>query len=451
MTFGSSGSPTGCAAAYLCLMTDTGTYDMGSTAWFEMAVADNHRALFRIEAEAAGGEERHMNGLTWTFAGPSHPATISFPELPADGAGAILDKLMGSFFREPPASAGFWSLDPTMPADLGLMLLARGFQPGWRPDWMSMDLQAWNADGKAAAFEGLVIVEDNDSDLRSVGMLPYADSRTALKYKWDVRNTKGGKVHIQRFVAKVRKDVIGHACVLCTTGPLAVAGIYEVGVVHKARKHGIGKALVEAACRYARNLGYHYTVLNATRVGKSVYEKVGFRSFGQGWTWWLLNDRWRTEPLTITAVCLAEAIGRGDLDALNGMDIPADILDNGMMNGMSYIDLAVQTQQPASATWLIKKGLNISPLQAWDLGWQDQAGNILKANPDQVDATYGQFSQTLMHTAVERNDEHLARMLLSLRPNLAIKDSIYRGTALDWARYFGRENLVHLLESASQA
>jgi GNAT superfamily N-acetyltransferase len=56
-----------------------------------------------------------------------------------------------------------------------------------------------------------------------------------------------------------------------------VAGLYDVEVLERFRRRGIGSALVDAALRQARRLGYRAAVLGATRAGSRFYIRRGFR------------------------------------------------------------------------------------------------------------------------------------------------------------------------------
>ncbi|HLX67460.1 MAG TPA: hypothetical protein VKR41_10705, partial [Puia sp.] len=138
----------------------------------EQAVAYNHQELFRQEAIALGGDIIRSEGLFYTT-GTAHTASmIAFPELTAGSAGHELDALVSFYLRHPPGGAGCWSLDPSRPADLGVRLLARGFQPGWRPHWMALELSEIQT--QHAFPNGLTIVRDNDRSLTAVPNLPYS-------------------------------------------------------------------------------------------------------------------------------------------------------------------------------------------------------------------------------------------------------------------------------------
>ena len=54
--------------------------------------------------------------------------------------------------------------------------------------------------------------------------------------------------------------------------------------------------------------------------------------------------------------------------------------------------------------------------------------------------------QTALHKAAEDGNAELARTLLRLGADPDIRDARFDGTALGWARYFGQQELIDLLE-----
>lgn len=413
--------------------------DEASPQQLVQAAAVNHTTLFKQEAAALGGSIITIGELSWTSGTMHSPSMIPFPQLPAEQAGRQLDELTAFYLRNPPKGAGCWSLDPPHPADLGVRLLARGFQPGWRPRWMGLDLL--RVQTNYSRPKGLSIEVDNTISLDGVQGLPYAQvivpspKKAELPGQWT------------RFVARWKGKVVAHSVVFLSTGPYGAAGIYHVGVVPRARRIGIGKAVTLAACLYALEKGYRYAVLNSTDAGRRTYEQLGFVTVGEGWTWWLIIDRLLSRPPSPREILLAEAIGRGDGEALKGMRSlfgPAD-LNRLLTNGMTLMQLAVHCRQPAAGEWLLNGGAGLTVLDAWDLDWKERAFQLLREDPRSVDHLYGEGDKTLLHVAAERNDLELARLALTVRPNLLLKDKSYQATSLDWARYFGHTELAQLI------
>ncbi|MDQ7824905.1 MAG: GNAT family N-acetyltransferase [Candidatus Eremiobacteraeota bacterium] len=58
-----------------------------------------------------------------------------------------------------------------------------------------------------------------------------------------------------------------------------IAGIWNVGIIPEARRHGIGTLLTAIPLQEARRLGYRIAILTSTPVGRSVYERMGFREY----------------------------------------------------------------------------------------------------------------------------------------------------------------------------
>jgi len=397
------------------------------------ATALNHRELFCMNAKVVAGEVHTVNGVSWTYAGSDNESMIAFPELTAENAGTTLDKIIGYYLNHPPKGVGCWSLDPTQPADLGVKLLARGFQPGWRPQWMSLDLANIETGYPVPAY--LEIKTDSHTSIHQVKELPYASlkdsgvNQAVLDAFPDCT---------QRFIAVLNGQVVAQSAVLLAAG---VAGIYNVGVVPHQRDQGIGKAIVLATCAYAKEKGYHYAVLNAT--GRRMYQKAGFEWMGDGWTWWLKAANLINNPPSVAQVTLAEAIGTG-----NPIDhTDTTLLHQPLTNGMTLMQLAVHCKQPASAEWLVKHDITYTVLDAWDLGWKERATALLKNNPALVNFQYGEMHATLLHIAAERNDMALAALALSAKPDLQLRDYIYNSTALDWAKHFGHTTIQQLITS----
>eukprot|EP00211_Chloroparvula_japonica_P007919 CAMPEP_0119141714 /NCGR_PEP_ID=MMETSP1310-20130426/31468_1 /TAXON_ID=464262 /ORGANISM="Genus nov. species nov., Strain RCC2339" /LENGTH=315 /DNA_ID=CAMNT_0007133185 /DNA_START=95 /DNA_END=1042 /DNA_ORIENTATION=- len=61
-----------------------------------------------------------------------------------------------------------------------------------------------------------------------------------------------------------------------------VASVYEVATLNAWTRRGLASALVRRACRFAVGEGCQYAILNASKKGKVVYERLGFKqsSFG---------------------------------------------------------------------------------------------------------------------------------------------------------------------------
>lgn len=257
----------------------------------EEIAARNHTELFCRNAIARGGEVRILEGLVYTHEGKEHQSMIAFPALNADQADGQLDEMMEWYAQRPHKGLGCWSLAPAAPVDLGDRLKARGFQDGWRPCWMGLEIPQAPTSTQAPSpaptptsapapppISGHIqIIADNRLPLHKIKGLPYTGRDGAIAYEMLYHHPE----LVQQLVAMEKGKVAGHCAVFFSAG---AAGIYNVAVLPSSRGRGIGKALVSAACKVGREQGLQYAVLNAT--GRKMYEQLGFKWLGDGYTWW---------------------------------------------------------------------------------------------------------------------------------------------------------------------
>lgn len=409
------------------------------------AVANNHRRWMMHGARAAGGEILREGGTMWMYThGPFAEVVIPFPRLSRAKAGEQLDVILQYCRRHQPLRhVGCWSLDPPRPRDLGARLVARGFEWGWQPHWMWLELRRLRGDHPAPP--GLRVESIEDEGVWEVEELPYYRPEAAAHLRAMIRARPRRMWH---FAAWLDGRPVGHSILYLTTGRLGVAGIYSCGVVPAARGQGIGTAVTRAACRQAEALGCRHALLNATGMGEPVYRRLGFESIGYGLTWWLHQERLEASPPTKHQIDFTEAVGRGDVAALEtlGHGMSRAVLEAPLASGMTPMALAVQARQPAAAEWLVRHGVTLDLLTAWDLGWKDRVRQMLAESPALANQRQGGWQVTPLHIAAERGDLELARLLLTANPDLEIQDTQFHSTPLGWARHFGRTEIVQLIE-----
>ncbi len=358
------------------------------------AVAANHRAWFRRTALAAGGTvERLGRGLELATSGAS--GTIGFPP---PGARAALTARVDAVLTRADALGlrmlGCMALHEDR--TLGTLLVARGFEWGWAPHWMALDL-APAPGGPTAAHTAVSAPDALPRDL------PYAVGRRPAP---------------ARHLAVLEGDrPVGHVVVHPWRG---VAGIYDMGVAPDRRRRGVGRALTLAAARVARSLGCRHAVITATGEGEPLYRAAGVVSLGHGRTWW----RHPGPRPTARQTALVEAIGFGDLATLESLDLSAGELGAEIPGGGPPLAVAVVTGRPEIADW------------------------ILARSPGLVSAPVEPRGGTLLHVAVEWDDEALVRVALAHGADPKARDRGWLGTPVDWADAMGRPVLAALLRGA---
>jgi ribosomal protein S18 acetylase RimI-like enzyme len=331
------------------------------------ATAANHRAWFRRRGgavEKCGEIDLIVN---------EDEGTIAFPARRTRSAvTAALERARELGLR----TVACWSL--TEDKALGTLLIARGFEWGWQPWWMALDLER----------------------------LPADEPRHPMIHdRWE-------GFHV--LTVRDEHRVIGGVSVSPWRG---IAGIYDMGVSPDHRRRGIGRALTLAACRLAHELGCTHAVLNATPEGELLYRTVGFERLGEGRTWW----RHPGERTTPRQQGLVEAIGFGDLDALEAL-APTDAeLERAIGGAGPPLVITALTGQPAVTEW------------------------ILARRPDLVSAALGAPGYTLLHAAAEWDAPAVAAVALARGADPTVRDGTYHGTPLGWAEHFGRERIKALL------
>jgi GNAT superfamily N-acetyltransferase len=374
--------------------------------------AANHVSFFAAQAEHA--EPRFGGTLAWTKGGG---ATVGFAdEVVADpvAARAFADEALERVRAADPETLGWWSLVPEAVGVLGPILLARGFGWGWRPNWMVLD------------------VDDVVRDLSQPAGLEIRGDQLALKGFLD-----GAEVG----------QVAGH---VCEVEGETVGGIYDMAVDESARRQGIGSALIVAVADRLAAAGCRQVFLNATGMGQPVYLRTGFQLLGEsGQTWWMMQEPLRSAHPDRAEITFTEALASGDLDGVRASlaEHPRD-LEAELAGRSTPIHVAVATGNTAAVELLREQGAILDVVAAWDLGWRDAAAATLREMPDQVNRRHGSWATTPLHTAVERGDIDLARLVLSARPDLTLTDSMFGGTPLGWARHEGQDEIAALIEAA---
>ncbi len=316
---------------------------------------------------------------------------------------------------------------------LELALLARGFEPSFRPTWMTRSLQEPIPDAEVRGVTVRIGTPEDLSELAATISIPYLVPE-------QVAATRALALHPDRrvvswLIARDRSGIAGQAIVHLTDES---AGLFNVAVHPRARRRGIGRALTTAAIQVAREAGAFEMGLNATPEGLALYEELGFRHIGEGGTWLLPSRRSLMVPAPYD-VEIAEALGRGDIAALDGALIPPRL-----PNGDLPMQFAARFGQTDAVRCLLGSGAVPEILALWDSGMTNEALSAM-ADPATRDRLSGPERATPLHHAVRRDDAVLVERLIEAGASLTARDAQFRATPLEWAEHLGREEIARIL------
>ena len=97
-------------------------------------------------------------------------------------------------------------------------------------------------------------------------------------YNVGLRTRSGRKLPRKLYLATLDGKPVGTTMLNWTD---EVAGLQKVGTLQSARNKGVGSALIVAALRDARALGFKLVVVLSTIEGVRLYSRIGFRTFGK--------------------------------------------------------------------------------------------------------------------------------------------------------------------------
>jgi ribosomal protein S18 acetylase RimI-like enzyme len=177
---------------------------------------------------------------------------------------------------------GTWVVGPlATPFDLGERLERAGLRRVHDLPWMAANILDMDLGSPPPPFLAVHRVDGEDAHrgwLRAMEQGFGLDDATTTTIDRTARavgfDASAGWV---RFVGTVEGRVVASSGVMLFGG---LAGVYNVATLPEARRQGFGAALTRAALRHGRDRGYRVAALGTSDLGRSVYERMGFRDVG---------------------------------------------------------------------------------------------------------------------------------------------------------------------------
>ena len=241
------------------------------------AVERDFVAAWWLLAEAADIERADDGSLRWFHSGlpGMHTNAVLSTRLPAGDADEVIDETLARF-RERGAPFLWWVMPSASPADLADRLLARGLvdDGNWPGFAVAMDALVDPLPVDGLEIRRVRTLEDFDAYTGTFApILSPSPAFTDLFVRASRRigfTDDAPEVH---FLGLLQGEPVATVSLVMAGG---AAGIYNVTTTEAARGRGIGAAMTVAAARHGAERGLTLATLQASAIGRPLYERLGF-------------------------------------------------------------------------------------------------------------------------------------------------------------------------------
>ena len=246
------------------------------------ALEANLTAFWTPYGSAPGSRMTSDAHGTWFHTGIANPLFngVITAMLEPQAVAPLVDTLAG-LIRDKGRSAFWWVGPLTQPADLGARLESLGLKPAGTGPGMAADLNRLPEAGTPPAGFHMETVDGAEAQAlwartagRGTGMSEEATEGLAAL---EAQITDPRYRAQRRIIGFLDGKPVATAALVLEAG---VAGIYAVATVPEARKRGIGRLMTLALLIDARERGYRVGVLQASSMGRPIYERLGFSEVG---------------------------------------------------------------------------------------------------------------------------------------------------------------------------
>ena len=244
------------------------------------AIEENMYALTPLahnwpEAEIYSGED-----VCWCLTDVAFPTCnpIIHVRLKPEAVDGFLDSIIARA-RERKINLHCWITEDTRPANLAEYLTSHKFTTMGEAAGMAIDLQEMNGADRAPADFRIIEVKDN-ATLETwcrVAATGFGVPEPALPsiIQWFSKDIEL-KQPLRFYLGLLDGKPVATSMYYLGAG---VAGLYFVATLEEARNQGIGFAITQKPLLDARELGYRVGILQASKMGKPVYLRLGFKEY----------------------------------------------------------------------------------------------------------------------------------------------------------------------------
>lgn len=182
-----------------------------------------------------------------------------------------------AYFEERKLPMTFFVGPGSTPHDLDDFLQRQGLIPGWSRPGMAMDL--------SDIEPGMLPTGLEIRPVESIVSLEVCAETFARGFGTDNASVGWLRILVMGYgISDTRRWFLGNLDGKPVATSLLVlhkglAGIYCVATLQEARGRGIGSALTRAPMLVAKDLGHDFAVLQSSKLGLPVYEKLGFKEY----------------------------------------------------------------------------------------------------------------------------------------------------------------------------
>lgn len=241
------------------------------------AIKANLFEYYRYLGRSPQAELYESPHLTWLLTGIHHPFlnNIIRTQFTPENVDDLIEETLTHFRSKNITQLSWWVEPVSQPVDIAEHLLAHGLVYTDGGPGMAADLLALNEDVTTPV--NLTIEPVTDPGALELWVRAFVlgfGLSGNERASFDLYAGLGLDLPLHSYVGCLKGEPVATAQLFLGAG---VAGIYCVSVVAEARRRGIGAAMVLAALREARDLGYRAGILHSTTMGYSVYRRLGFQ------------------------------------------------------------------------------------------------------------------------------------------------------------------------------